>query len=271
MGISGYLKRLGAASFIFFVLLATNAHTKIFTTESYCELRDVALQIEKTYPTSKYVYVGIGRSPAPGIRFFQEIATGLAYNLPLHLPYGELTKIQIKILNDHLTRFLPNSKIFGERGILLIDFANTGATILRTTQLVQKYLPRRVELRAIALSNHTNAASLKNLVKKLPVSIVDLAAYPKLTELFLSSQFDAVAEYDSFHLEHHPGATNSKDLVPLKAYDQLGEELLEYMLNDHTILEPAMKIRACRDKLTVNTHGRAGRSNANLDDLNSWA
>ena len=135
------------------------------TGEEYVQVKEVAKQIMMQYPPDKYHYIGLGKSPTPVIAFMQSYGSVVnnlvsAHNMPLskfgHRTSGmsraernvvggtELDAEQKERLSDHFDNFiLDHDDIAQGKSILLIDFVQTGKSLIATQRNLQEYLENR--------------------------------------------------------------------------------------------------------------------------------
>ncbi|SKA09842.1 hypothetical protein [Sediminibacterium ginsengisoli] len=132
----------------------------------YDQVKQVALQIMEQYPPDKYHYLGLGKSPTPVIAFLQSYGTVTrnpmvsATNMPLSkfdhrsssmsraekgvVNGAELNADQKERLSDHFDRFvMSNEEIVEGKSILLIDFVQSGRSLVATQRHLQEYLKKR--------------------------------------------------------------------------------------------------------------------------------
>ncbi|ALP53296.1 hypothetical protein Tel_09080 [Candidatus Tenderia electrophaga] len=125
--------------------------------QEYEQIRDFSAQLMKLYPPDRYYYIGLGKSPTPIIAFMQ--ATGVpASNMPLskfsHRTKGRrdggqlglsepLTGTQLAELERHFDNFIPSKEVLRGRDLLLIDFVQSGRSLIASADHLQDYITKK--------------------------------------------------------------------------------------------------------------------------------
>ena len=106
--------------------------------DSYEEIRLLAYQLVSEFSPSRYLYVGVGRSPTPLIAFLQAIDRKVAINFPLsdfhYSGKHMMDEENLKILHRHFEEFFGHYRKKG-KVIVFIDYVISGETLFN----VQKY------------------------------------------------------------------------------------------------------------------------------------
>ncbi len=116
------------------------------------QISELGDAIVAKYPPARYIYVGLGRSPATLILYLQSRGE-LAYHLPLgglKLPPGRsmaspgmqnLTKAEKKNVTELIKKHIPSYKRRQGRKILLIDYVQSGEGLRVGKKLVKELIP----------------------------------------------------------------------------------------------------------------------------------
>lgn len=129
----------------------------------YSFIHSTAQTIEKDYPTTKYYYVGLGRSPSPFIAYLQLIGIDSAAYLPASkLKWANnldrLSDFEKRQLREHLLRFLPPKAELDGRTLLLIDHTQSALGLQRMRHYIRGLLGSDypVESLALVFSEHNH-------------------------------------------------------------------------------------------------------------------
>ncbi len=127
-------------------------------TELLRGIRDLGDRILHDYPPHIYLYVGLGRSPAPLMAYFQSIRVrclsiplsnfrprNVEWSVtdellvgPFGAPNARLTALQQLTLFLHFRRFIPARPV--RPRILLIDYCQSGGSLLAGLEQLQQFL-----------------------------------------------------------------------------------------------------------------------------------
>jgi hypothetical protein len=123
--------------------------------EHYPLTRDVVLAIWENYDPKFHIFIGIGRSPTPIIAFMQAASQDVvSINLPLKnirgFKLGGVNRLErpqmfnaaaIERLDQHFDHFLPQD--LQNKKIIVIDYADTGASLDIASQEIRRYYLQR--------------------------------------------------------------------------------------------------------------------------------
>lgn len=99
------------------------------------ELQRLTAKIQKNYPPSDYIYVGVGRSPALVTAFLDALGSEVI-NLPLSNLSNkkEGQSLDYNTLSKHFESFLLTDS---KKKMLFIDFSTRGRTILALEEIIE--------------------------------------------------------------------------------------------------------------------------------------
>jgi hypothetical protein len=201
----------------------------------YSEIHEISEAILGNYPPSKFMIVGIGRSPTPFIAYFQAIHPGTAVNLPLSsfrfVPkYAHFNTKDEKTLKSHFDRYLPSLSELNGRQVVVLDFTLSGESLLSARHYIQRYykaVGSEKEVLAVGIAPVSDEApeyrlnSIKQMAKKFGHS---LQVYPILENSVLATSL-MEEHYDKFsrHSRWYFGDRLNPVQSPL--FDQLVETM----------------------------------------------
>lgn len=197
----------------------------------FAEIQEIGELIRRRFPSEKYVYVGLGRSPVPFAAYLT--ARGeTVYNLPLSGLNGflGLLKGQFELLSAHFERFLPALNAIGTRKILLMDFVLSGNSLMRGADYVRAYLAGRDStVEVVPLGFLYGPAKRLRLNPRLRGS--DVFKIPlregALRDQLRWHQFRRYAEFGGYHIGGPIPARETSDHYALMVKDfqrRLGEQ-----------------------------------------------
>jgi hypothetical protein len=193
---------------------------QLFTAQDYAQARELTKIILERYPPDEYVYVGMGRSPTPITAMLKTLfGDDAAINVPLSNMAtfspnpkqkgvfmgddGELhsvgppTRTQERVYNlrHHLDQFIPPDEKLGGRKILLIDYANSGDSLVNGDREIREYLRERNPAHPTELKSFGFAESdgVRSILKRK--SIAGYEPPTSLKHLFSVRAFAATSEY----------------------------------------------------------------------------
>lgn len=156
--------------------------------------------IEKTYPPGKFVYVGLGRSPAAVMAHLQSRNPGITYSIPLSSfrpgpedPGSILGKVlttesreknwfgrestvkrpsappseqQQAMLDAHFAEFLPKD-LPGK--VLLVDYTQSAQSLVSAQHYLQRYLGKKTPVYGLALHEDRHEAQVRAVYEAVTV------------------------------------------------------------------------------------------------------
>ncbi|MBF0361325.1 MAG: phosphoribosyltransferase [Oligoflexia bacterium] len=187
-----------------------------FMEAEYIEIRDISLEILKRCPPKECIVIGIGRSPTPIIAFIHGLLESeSAWNLPLsNFRYGrKKSQLQIaegskleKHLFSHFNNHLPTKCEIADKNILLVDFTDSGATLLAAEEYIKKYL------------------STLGIDQKR----VDRFAFYSKDNLSMITQEEQKMLYENFIKDNKGLNVNGSSVIITFMYDEYYEEYAQY-------------------------------------------
>ncbi len=209
------------------------------TYRDYINIKKVARTLQKRYPASEYIYVGLGASPV-GIMAYLELTLG--QQQILHLPMSHVSGLHFdkektqsltpeieRTLNRHFSLFLPESTI-AHKKILLIDYSLTGGSLAFTRDQISSYLNR------FQIPSNVTSVALNSNLRDNPeileaghdVLIISRYFHRRL----LSQHFDLYRKHEPFHLRKF---LNHREYSPPKERleDWNQEDFLELLRKDY--------------------------------------
>jgi hypothetical protein len=141
----------------------------------YPEISGVGKEILQRFPPTEYLYVGLGQSPTPVIRFLKNIDSRWVVNVPLSGLRGivsedSLTPVLRQGMYRHLDHYIPRRHVLGGRKLLVIDYSYSGESITHAGRIVTEYARdrgRNSEVHTLALTDfeeRPETATQHNLV-----------------------------------------------------------------------------------------------------------
>lgn len=223
---------------IFFgVFLHTGLSLAQFEESDMVGVHEVALQIYDACPPSTCLVIGLGQSPTPFVADLSTAAKNYVWNMPLsnfkyHDPDGSVSKKQLSEserskLFAHLKTFLPPAHFRRGKKLLMVDYAESGKSLLSAQRYFQDYLneedpdPKsrpRVESAAITVPKKY----LPNLTQRRP-NFLFMIKEKRLAYKLDEASFDQESEYGSFYVKG--GYTVPKERKSSKAYLELVEKI----------------------------------------------
>lgn len=208
----------------------------------FLETQELAERLLARYPTDKYVYVGLGRSPTPLMAMLEVMRPGTTRNLPLSSVKAASIEI-FQILADypeaqglkqalwqHFDKMLATESFRG-LNILLVDFTTTGESLFEGGKLLDMWARERGhgEVSLLALAGSGEKAPPEGWARRYE-------AWPLMGNnivgaLLLNQSFDALAEYTSFPLA---SAAKPKFLKRRPSYDKLKSVFASYLQQQYT-------------------------------------
>ncbi len=173
------------------------------------ELRLLIPSLVKTFPPNEYLYIGIGKSPAPIIEALRaELGLDSAWNFPIK---GAKFLEDLGILREtipagwrnaleSMAHFLPPKKLIKGRKILIIDVAISGRGFFKQMEIFDAALRLRDGespiLRGISFYYSLPLLHRESTLGRYEVEWVQ--APPKLAQAWMESTFKWWAEFDSW-------------------------------------------------------------------------
>jgi len=223
--------------------------------DNYETIADVALTLNSSHSGAHFV--GVGRSPAAITAVLSELRPNQVTNLPfslyvtkpglrpgdklrervLTLPLSEADKAAVY---QHLDHFLPSATVLGNRDLVLVDYAQTGESVLDSFRIISQYMkdrsrPNQVKFHVLAteeVAKEIKKAGLANLSTYALQSSNE--KHVQLIEDFSYEKFDAAAEFESTI----PGRKKPEAITRTGGYEKMKTEVKRHMLFDS---EPRMK------------------------------
>lgn len=115
---------------------------RLFTPKDLAGMAQVAKLLADRAPMGKFVYVGVGRSPSVLMEFLRQAFKTEVFELPISISSKADSGAVVpytKAVGRYINRFLPRAKLDG-RGIVLIDFVDTGYSLDRVFDLMVEHL-----------------------------------------------------------------------------------------------------------------------------------
>lgn len=192
----------------FSVRTIQDANLNRYFSGDYRVIRKTTKLLLKQCPPQDCVLVGVGRSPTPLIAFAKALngddsalSLPLSYMGPLFdVPIlearsGVKRKFNLSNFDQHMREFLPSDVLLGGRKIVLVDFAQSGKSLIRTNSLLRDYLGRErplVEMSVLGLSYYGDI--LKRLKE---AGIGGIKVSFQAQEMFHGRYYRKLAEYDT--------------------------------------------------------------------------
>lgn len=188
----------------------------------YRDMRDLSIAILRTHPPSEYYYVGIGRSPTPVMAMIQSILGDSAgRNIPLSdmrlmRTGSEDAEADPALFKRHMAHFLPvSAQEIGGKKILVIDWADTGATMVHLKRELSRLMGNRSLESRLAFEYLALTHEIGDVSEKLRGhGITPLVVTGKLLSIFDEHRYREFAEYDQFSIARRGGRTPSQGYEP---------------------------------------------------------
>lgn len=172
----------------------------------YEALRDLSLRILERYPVERYRFVGLGRSPAPIIAFFESLAPDLAFTMPGSGLKRRLSRNSRRAFRRTFDRLATERGVFADaKELVLLDFVQSGKSLRQAGRILRGHLRKQ---RALSLLSKRHIPKLEivsifdssspHYNETSAASGFDVAAYPTLVEHFAGQAYDRVAEYKAW-------------------------------------------------------------------------
>lgn len=247
------------------------------TEGNYDEVKAYMQTILRQYPVSEYYYLSLGKSPTPLIAFLHAAGreaqvTDIGANLPLSkfshkagssknngILGDALTKSQLAELHHHFDRFVPSAEQLNGRKLLLIDFVQSGRSLIAATDHLRDYLAQRYEtdlfkrwtglhgfglagtlpdykpeVQPLALTEASTAHAADPFLRpeNIPNEVLpgSMAEEGSLGALMGAEQFKPDAEYAGDFIIKR--GDRSDDLAPSAKYEVLVRQFQEFMRRD---------------------------------------
>jgi hypothetical protein len=212
---------------------------QIMVNSSYPFLKNFSMTLLDRFPPDKWVYVGIGGSPAGVVAFLEEFgrirdSSIVAFNLPISglswkSPSKAIEMFSGVALDRHFDTFIPREDKLGNRGIVVLDYPDGGASIVNGSALISDYFERHAKTRLIHLFPITYPDYLSNL-DELPLDIFDVPGAHML--FFRNTEFkEAFREYGRVDLSQSDISVNG----PFLKYQKLRQMLAAMIEQDKYI------------------------------------
>jgi hypothetical protein len=188
------------------------------------------LEILEKFPPDQYWYVGIGRSPTPVLRFFEELGVSNQTTIPLSnvsTARQSLGDAFFKRLSEHLSRFLPSAYQLADRKLLVIDFQSSGITlelVAESMTHITKDGMSAIKVAVLSIYNPIYGSSTSKHIQRIPIQDGEVASK------FWRSQYQEFAKYGEFDLRNPPNEIKTR-----LEYETLGHMLREKMNSDPKI------------------------------------
>jgi hypothetical protein len=165
--------------------------------DEFFEIAKITKRLSSAYPSDKYIFVAIGRSPTPIMAMLAAFGHKDLYMVPFsntrnHPDISWIENYNFRTSTDgalrprieaqlfeHFARFLPTKEVVGERKLLLLDFVQSGASLASADAYILKYFEKN---------------NIKLVTEKLILSDVDSS----------HKQVDAIARLPQFDMFHSP-------------------------------------------------------------------
>lgn len=183
----------------------------------------LAAEIQRAFPPSEYHYVFVGQSPSALMAVFEAQGLTAVSNLPFS--QGDMisgsVRRQTEKIDEHWSRFFPDSGTLGTRKIVMIDFVQSGVGLKMATRISREFLKRKersdsIEMLALwagsGMARDTAAGALGPDARMIRVGGFYAASMS-------DEAFDDLSPYGPFDLRTN--ASPPKQLSP--AYRQLVE------------------------------------------------
>jgi hypothetical protein len=206
------------------------------------QIKSISEKIVDWFPSKKYLYAGTGRSPTPFTAYLKAAGYSDTINIPLtsmrnHPQFDDLkfkkrfsrslTPEQEARLFKHFDRFLPRYSQLQGRDLLLIDYVQSGASLIAAREYITRYYQSRgedVNVVILALIDPTLAKSYRaTQIKDIPQIEIPRG---DLLYSIAAAQYDSISEFSAFVLSD---SSFSEERNP--RYDDLVEEFKKRVRN----------------------------------------
>jgi hypothetical protein len=191
--------RLGAAAAVTLPAASTqNVMTNVGYLDSnhYQNVRDVAVNLLRSYSPDQHYFVAVGRSPVALATFMRELDDDMVMTFPASDMRLKIDPSWKQQYFDHFRDLIPNEILHGRRTIVLFDRAREGKTLVTLKGYLDEYL------RSIGSTTQVRIVGISPQQPVTPgVEWVNSSPHPYLFK-YVTGQYDhdeAVAPYQGKH------------------------------------------------------------------------
>jgi hypothetical protein len=241
--------------FVFYSLTSV-AWPYDFWSSEFKEISCVVERILTRYPPDRFIILGLGRSPTPLTAYLQAsdleraisatsstrvaslvgmLATS-TFNLPLsNFRYGRkeyppLTDLKrLEILYSHFDRYIPESKYTESRNFLLIDFCQSGNSLMAASDYVTRYLRLRGREETVT------PLCIQAFNRGGQADVVRISRDTFLYQAMMDQDYDYFSEFGKFDI------TDGKELNRSAEYVHFLDTMLRTRKNNHAIILACQK------------------------------
>lgn len=210
-----------------------------FSHTDYLNFKLMFAPLLNVFPPDRFVFMGLGRSPGPGIALFQELAKFhpeiFAFNVPFSTSKGGFPK-EAALAADHLVvsnfdKYVDLKKI-GNRSIVVIDAIVSGWSLVSGVAALSRYLHNKKQERTIELVGIGGLNEYSTVPEDVQERLrIHTMHFPNddFAGRFLNEQFKRMAQFSRhsvFNVDA-PEVLSNND-----AYENLKTAIARYMKND---------------------------------------
>jgi hypothetical protein len=187
------------------------------TYTEFKETQRIAREIRNLYPDRAHIYIGLGRSPTPFMAYLKVLGLRNVFNVPLssmrshpnreNMPHASGRRYEKALgpalqerLWEHFERFLPPGEMLEGRKIVLIDYAQSGASLVSAQQYISEFYARQgfdVEVIALPIVDQAFSNMLVGALTSVPqISVESQALKNNLQNEF----YDRLSEFGKYDL-----------------------------------------------------------------------
>ena len=213
-----------AVRILLLLVFCASARAELLSNEEYTEVRDITRELMRRFPPSEYVYLELGRSPAP----FGAVAEAMSPGSTRALPFTgagflwSLTKDGTRSIrasnerawervNEHLGHYLPDPRDLGGKKIVIIDYVRHANSLLAGQLAVREYyrgLDRgAVTVEAFGIVDPVTTGQAELRARDIPHTVLE--ARGLLARQLASGAYEELAPYPD---EHNPITQGPKKL-----------------------------------------------------------
>ena len=219
-----------------------------FADDEYQQIRALSISLLRRFPPDNFYYLGLGRSPTPVIAFLEASYIPSA-TIPLSaFRYGtenqpELAEDKISDLDNHFERFLPKPEVLGTKELLIIDYTDSGQSLVAGLNYIKKYYANFSENIVIKkLGIHPKASSGKDFFAANfdESERLCMSHLPLLQGFIRGTSYDWFAQHGSFDISKGEYYRDEEDKHRATLYQGLVAAIRE-AIKDDVLLPPAIK------------------------------
>lgn len=187
---------------------------------TYTEFKDtqrIVREIRDLYPERAHIYIGLGRSPTPFMAYLKILGLRNVFNVPLssmrshpnreNMPHALRRRYESPLgpalqerLWEHFERFLPPGETLEGRKIVLIDYAQSGSSLVSAQHYISEFYARQgfdVEVIALPIVDPAFSNMLVGALTSVPQIWVESQA---LKNNLQNEFYDRLSEFGKYDL-----------------------------------------------------------------------